>query len=389
MEEQLKNAADNEAQIIELKKKINILVKGLKEERKKSSKLEEDNDLLKYELEEKTKLIDKYKNDIDSFSSKKFKENPDKYFQALMNIPEQDSIDEEKHKIIKQNEEYQKNIKKLESEIENLKTKIVELEKNVENLQTQKKDLEEEIKNKEKLYKESNEKYILIMKDLKDDNMITNDYKSKIIKLEDENINLKTNLATLTQQNIFYVQIIEQLKKQIENKGDENYKLEKKIDAIKEIKITDYVFEGILKQVLNQKCNKEFNSVNNISKNKISILFERSTKSISFKVNGNKFVIEISDMKNITYYKKSKIEVAIEFEIDNKIRKIFGIECVNEKDSDSDSDNDKKKINKNIKLVCSFSERECKYIIKFYKEVLNIYEKEQENMLNSVLNYGI
>ena len=162
MEEQLKNAADNEAQIIELKKKINILVKGLKEERKKSSKLEEDNDLLKYELEEKTKLIDKYKNDIDSFSSKKFKENPDKYFQALMNIPEQDSIDEEKHKIIKQNEEYQKNIKKLESEIENLKTKIVELEKNVENLQTQKKDLEEEIKNKEKLYKESNEKYILI-----------------------------------------------------------------------------------------------------------------------------------------------------------------------------------------------------------------------------------
>ena len=389
MEEQLKNAADNEAQIIELKKKINILVKGLKEERKKSSKLEEDNDLLKYELEEKTKLIDKYKNDIDSFSSKKFKENPDKYFQALMNIPEQDSIDEEKHKIIKQNEENQKNIKKLESEIENLKTKIVELEKNVENLQTQKKDLEEEIKNKEKLYKESNEKYILIMKDLKDDNMITNDYKSKIIKLEDENINLKTNLATLTQQNIFYVQIIEQLKKQIENKGDENYKLEKKIDAIKEIKITDYVFEGILKQVLNQKCNKEFNSVNNISKNKISILFERSTKSISFKVNGNKFVIEISDMKNITYYKKSKIEVAIEFEIDNKIRKIFGIECVNEKDSDSDSDNDKKKINKNIKLVCSFSERECKYIIKFYKEVLNIYEKEQENMLNSVLNYGI
>ena len=156
----------------------------------------------------------------------------------------------------------------------------------------------------------------------------------------------------------------------------------------KEIKITDYVFEGILKQVLNQKCNKEFNSVNNITKNKISILFERYIKSISFKINGNKFVIEISDMKNITYFKKSKIEIAIEFEIDNKIRKIFGIECVKE-DSDSDSNEDKKKINKYIKLVCSFSERECKYIIKFFKEIQNIYEKEQENMLKSVLNYEV
>ena len=388
MEEQLKNAADNESQIVELKNKINILAKGLKEERKKSSKLKEDNDLLKYELEEKSKLIEKYKNDIDALSSKKFKENPDAYFQALMNIPEQNTIDEEKHKIIKQNEEYQKNIKKLESENSDLKNKIIELKKNVENFETQKKHLEEEVKDKEKLYKESNEKYILIMKNLKDDNLITNDYKSKIIKLEEENTDLKTKLTSITQQNLFYVQIIEQLKKQIENKGDENYKLEKKIDEIKEIKINDYIFKGSLKQVLNQKCNKEFNSVNNITKNKISILFERYIKSISFKINGNKFVIEISDMKNITYFKKSKIEIAIEFEIDNKIRKIFGIECVKE-DSDSDSNEDKKKINKYIKLVCSFSERECKYIIKFFKEIQNIYEKEQENMLKSVLNYEV
>ena len=388
MEEQLKNAADNESQIVELKNKINILAKGLKEERKKSSKLKEDNDLLKYELEEKSKLIEKYKNDIDALSSKKFKENPDAYFQALMNIPEQNTIDEEKHKIIKQNEEYQKNIKKLESENADLKNKIIELKKNVENFETQKKHLEEEVKDKEKLYKESNEKYILIMKNLKDDNLITNDYKSKIIKLEEENTDLKTKLTSITQQNLFYVQIIEQLKKQIENKGDENYKLEKKIDDIKEIKINDYIFKGSLKQVLNQKCNKEFNSVNNITKNKISILFERYIKSISFKINGNKFVIEISDMKNITYFKKSKIEIAIEFEIDNKIRKIFGIECVKE-DSDSDSNEDKKKINKYIKLVCSFSERECKYIIKFFKEIQSIYEKEQENMLKSVLNYEV
>ena len=42
-----------------LKKKITLLIKGLKEEKQLTTKLKEENELLKYDLEEKKLLIKK------------------------------------------------------------------------------------------------------------------------------------------------------------------------------------------------------------------------------------------------------------------------------------------------------------------------------------------
>ena len=67
------------------------------------------------------------------------------------------------------------------------------------------------------------------------------------------------------------MQIIEQLKNQIENKGKEFYYFEKEIDDNKEIKIKDYLFKGYI----NKLSKWLLNDWNNIQKIYLYFLEEK------------------------------------------------------------------------------------------------------------------
>ena len=55
-----------------LKKKIGLLIKGLKEEKLITTKLKEENELLKYDLEEKKLLLKKQKRNIKNLLNRKY-----------------------------------------------------------------------------------------------------------------------------------------------------------------------------------------------------------------------------------------------------------------------------------------------------------------------------
>ena len=203
-----------------LKKKITLLIKGLKEEKQLTTKLKEENELLKYDLEEKKLLIKKTKEEYQELVQSKI--SPDKlssYFDFLENPENIETPDKEKFKLKKENEELQKKIDLLEEEKKNLLSKIEQLEKGKESEINSLKNEILSLQNQLKSYKDS-----MLESREKSSKLI------EIAKLQTENESLISNNNLLKKQNGYFMQIIEQLKNQIESKGKEFYYLEKEID---------------------------------------------------------------------------------------------------------------------------------------------------------------
>ena len=127
------NKFPNQTQEIEvLKKKVTLLIKGLKEEKQltiklkeENSKLKDENELLKYDLEEKKLLLKKKKEEYQELVQSKI--SPDKlstYFNFLENQDHIEAQDKEKFNLKKENEEYKKKINILEEEKRNYLQKI-------------------------------------------------------------------------------------------------------------------------------------------------------------------------------------------------------------------------------------------------------------------------
>ena len=167
------------------------------------------------------------------------------------------------------------------------------------------------------------------------------------------------------------MEIIEQLKIQLENKGKEFFYLEKEIDDNKEIKVNEYTFKGYIKKI--RKWRRE--DLNKIKSN-ISIFFGKEAYKVLFEMNGKNFSVNIEDILKIEYYHNNKkgIKFVIDGDGKEEIKKSFGMNKRTKKDDDTNTD---------VIFVCSFTEKECKYILKFYIEMKNKYEKEFGGLINS------
>ena len=366
-----------------LKKKITLLIKGLKEEKQLTTKLKEENELLKYDLEEKKLLIKKTKEEYQELAQSKI--SPDKlstYFDLLENQENIETPDKEKFKLKKENEEFQKKIDLLEEEKKNLLSKIEQLEKGKESEINSLKNEILSLQNQLKSYKdsmlESREKSSKLIDNIKYEKLVNNDREAKIAKLQTENESLISNNNLLKQQNGYFMQIIEQLKNQIESKGKEFYYLEKEIDDNKIIKQDEYIFKGYI-----NKMSKWLMTDWNKIKRTINIFFGRKIYNVSFDVNGHSFDVDIDDVLKMDYYHENKKR--IKFVVDGEGKEQFqrSLNMSNKKTKNNDEED-----NTDAIFVCSFTEKECKYILEFFKDMKNKYNQERSGFINSSINIG-
>jgi hypothetical protein len=366
-----------------LKKKITLLIKGLKEEKQLTTKLKEENELLKYDLEEKKLLIKKTKEEYQELAQSKI--SPDKlstYFDLLENQENIETPDKEKFKLKKDNEEFHKKIDLLEEEKKNLLSKIEQLEKGKESEINSLKNEILSLQNQLKSYKdsmlESREKSSKLIDNIKYEKLVNNDREAKIAKLQTENESLISNNNLLKQQNGYFMQIIEQLKNQIESKGKEFYYLEKEIDDNKIIKQDEYIFKGYI-----NKMSKWLMTDWNKIKRTINIFFGRKIYNVSFDVNGHSFDVDIDDVLKMDYYHDNKKR--IKFVVDGEGKEQFqrSLNMSNKKTKNNDDED-----NTDAIFVCSFTEKECKYILEFFKDMKNKYNQERGGFINSSINIG-
>ena len=375
------NNNNNQAQAQEteiLKKKVTLLIKGLKEEKQLTTKLKEENELLKYDLEEKKLLLKKTKEEYHELIQSKI--SPDKlstYFNFLENQENLETPDKEKFKLKKENEEFEKRINILEEEKRNFLKKIENLEKGKDSEIVLLKNEILSLKNQLHSYKdsiiESQEKSSKLLNNIKYEKLVSNDKEAKIAKLQSENETLVNDNNVLKQQNGYFMQIIEQLKNQIENKGKEFFYLEKEIDDNKEIKMNKYIFKGYI----NKMSKWLVNDWNKIKKN-ISLFYGKKNFYLSIEINGKNIDISFEDIIKIDYYRENKkrVKIIIDGEGKEDIKKAMNINKKNDED------------NTDAIIVCSFTEKECKHIIQFYREINIKYEKECGGFINSSMGIG-
>ena len=363
-----------------LKKKMNILIKGLKEEKLITTKLKEENELLKYDLEEKKLLLKKTKEEYQELAQSKI--SPDKlstFFNSLETNEILDSPpDKEKFNLKKENDQLKSSLKSFEEENKTLTEKLKSIENKYE---MQIISLNEEItslKNKLLSYKdsinESQEKSTKLIDNIKYEKLVSNDKEAKIVKLQNENDNLQSANNALKKQNEYFLQIIEKLKNQIEDKGKEFFYLEKEYDENKEIKIDNHTFKGYI----NKMSKWLVTDLNKLNRN-ISIFFGNKPLKISFTINNHNFDVDIDDILKMDYYheNKKKIKFIIDGIGKEDIRKAVNINSKKNEEENTDAI-----------FVASFTEKECKYIKKFYQEMKVKYEKENGIFINSTLGVG-
>ena len=363
-----------------LKKKIGLLIKGLKEEKLITTKLKEENELLKYDLEEKKLLLKKTKEEYQEFAQSKI--SPEKlalYLNSLENNEILESPDKEKFNLKKENEQLNNKVKILEEENKTFSEKIKSMEEKYEKQIKEYNDEITSLKNKLSSYKdsihESQEKSSNLINNIKYEKLISNDKDAKIEKLQKENGDLISSNNLLKNQNEYLMKIIENLKNQIEDKGKEFFYLEKEYDENKEIKMDNHTFKGYI----NKMSKWLVTDLNKLNRN-ISIFFGNKPLKISFTINNHNFDVHIDDILKMDYYHENKKK--IKFIIDGQ-----GKEDI-KKAVDLNNKRENKDENTDAIFVGSFTEKECKYIKKFYQEMKNKYEQENGLFINSTLGVG-
>ena len=363
-----------------LKKKIGLLIKGLKEEKLITTKLKEENELLKYDLEEKKLLLKKTKEEYQEFVQSKI--SPEKltlYLNSLENNEILESPDKEKFNLKKENEQLNNKVKILEEENKTFSEKIKSMEEKYEKQIKEYNDEITSLKNKLSSYKdsihESQEKSSNLINNIKYEKLISNDKDAKIEKLQKENGDLISSNNLLKNQNEYLMKIIENLKNQIEDKGKEFFYLEKEYDENKEIKMDNHTFKGYI----NKMSKWLVTDLNKLNRN-ISIFFGNKPLKISFTINNHNFDVDIDDILKMDYYHENKKK--IKFIIDGQ-----GKEDI-KKAVDLNNKRENKDENTDAIFVGSFTEKECKYIKKFYQEMKNKYEQENGLFINSTLGVG-
>ena len=338
---QSQNQIPNPQKIKELNNKISVLIKGIKEEREKSKSLAKEIELLKYDKILKDEQISKLKSENESLNLFLSKNDPKSYFENITKIntnninfnPEEyTSMKEENIKLKKENNILIENNSLLKTKIEKLSEELNLKEKNyIEEINLLKK---EKTSLSNELY-EKQSKIELLNNLYKDIEIQKNNKEGDIIKYQENELKSKKTEEILEEK-------IKQLEDFNKKQSDEIIKYKCIIDN-SELDIDKYIFKGIIREDdINDK--ELFNK---------SVQIKFSSKETFIKLKIDNIIMKIDAKKiKFTFYKNEKRRVLISYE---------NIEEEN-------------KGTKSV-MLCEFTEKECDYIFKFKKKMLDKYEE--------------
>lgn len=349
--------------------KIEILKKGLIEERKKNAELTAQVASLKEEVILKQEVIDKQKEEIQNLKNNSSKKKLQRFITGFFDGEEDDDEEENKQEI---EEEYLKKIQNLQDTINTLQndknfsnSKLAEALNDYNVLKTRfdnvKKETQKEYE--EKLKKVQNENELKIQNFLKQisekNQKLAEQSKSikcmselyKSFDIEKFNYSKQMNESKkelseykdkYEQQNI-EIQLLhkhnEKLIKQSEDDNQEIIRLKAEIKQFKQIiddmtPITiDYIFDGFLVSIEKKQLDQ---------KKKLEISFGKYQNSIAFKLQQEKEKVIINkDIIDITQDKHSNNKIWLSAYIDKK----------------------------QVNYLCEFTKRELEYILKFYNQI--------------------
>ena len=321
LEKKTSELTTNPQKIKELNNKISVLIKGIKEEREKSKALTKELELLKYDKILKEEQISKLKSENESLNLFLSKNDPKSYFENITKI-NTNNIDfnpEEYNLMKEENVQLKKENTTLIEHNSVLKTKIEKLD--------------EEYKTKEKGLKQN--KIELLNNLYKDIEIQKNNKEGDIIKYQENEIKNK--------------KIEENLEEKIKDLEDLNNKQKEQILKLKNIidnsslDIDKYIFKGFVTE-------DDFNEKELFNK-EIQMKFDSNETFIKLYINNQNMEIDAKKIK-FTFYKTAKEKVMIFYE------------------------NDKGEKNA---MLCEFTEKECDYLFKFKKIIMDKYDENKKN----------
>ena len=339
------NQSLNPQKIKELNNKISVLIKGIKEEREKSKLLTKEIELLKYDKILKDEQISKLKSENESLNLFLSKDDPKSYFENITKIntnninfnPEEYNImKEENIKLKKENSILIENNSLMKTKIEKLSEELnLKEKKYIEEINTLKK---ERISLSNELI-EKQSKIELLNGLYKDIEIQKNNKEGDIIKYQENEIKSKKIEEILEEK-------IKKLEEFNKKQSEEIIKYKCIIDN-SDLDIDKYIFKGsIIEDDFNEK--ELFNK---------SIQLKFSSKETYIKLKIDNIIMKIDAKKvKFTFYKNEKERVLIFYE-------------------NIDEEN---KGTKNA-MLCEFTEKECGYIFKFKKKMLDKYEENKNN----------
>ena len=355
--------------IKDLQGKLVILKNALLEERKKSSRLENKIKDLNEQIYEKDGIILNYKTENktldETISKSNLKEYYKKFLEDELNDNDDSDIDIDFYNQLNQNNNPEvlkeenrilnKKLTKYQKENQILKGKFELITNDIEKIKKEsnltieklKKELEE-IKRKNK---EEKERYEIIEGLSKEFNSGKKLYEDKILELQKSNKKLKEqkdNLQNVNNElillNKVYSITMTELKNKIEEMGNENLKIKKKIDESIEINI-NYLFIGSI-----------FHNDKEINRKQIMIFFGKFQDKIELTFENGIFDIPIQKVISIKKVKDREGYLSIRIYQEEKEKKI----------------------------ICQFKERESEFILQFYHNMKKNFEdnKEQVRLMN-------
>ena len=413
IEEQKENSepSNNEIQnyqhkIKELNNKINVLIKGVKEEREKSKKLAKELEVLNLDKILKEETISKLRSENESLNMILSKDDPKSYFENITKLNTDINFNPEEYDLMKkENVQLKEENKTL---MEQNSILINKIEKLTEDKKLDEKNFNEEIyKLKKERIDQSNEIYdkqkkIEILNNLyKEIEIQKNNRENEIIKYKEEEKNFRNNIKKLENQIIL-------LKNKNEKDNIEINKLKKEIEDRIKIEIDDYVFKGIIisdnfnkKKLWNKNISIKFSSTDIYIKLKI---VNKNLKIDAKKIRFNFF--ENAKNKVIIFYDSEEEKedddngeeevniIANEIKDENKEVKLKENEHINIITNEIKDENKEEKLKEKGKIeeeknekkyitnamLCQFSERECNYIFEFKKEMMSKYKENKKNI---------
>ena len=350
MEENSNEKSKEEKKIKELNNKISVLIKGIKEEREKSKSLAKEIELLKYDQILKDEQISKLKSENESLNLFLSKNDPKSYFENITKIntnninfnPEEydseeyDSMKEENIKLKKENNILIENNSLMKTKIEKLSEELNLKEKNyIEEINTLKK---ERISLSNELFEKQNKIEFLngLYKDIE---IQKNSKEGDIIKYQENELKNKKTEEILEEK----IKNLEEINKK---QNDEIIKYKFIIDN-SDLDIDKYIFQGsVIEDDFNEK--ELFNKT-------VQLKFSSKETFIKLKIDNIIMKIDVKKIK-FTFYKNEKERVLIFYET-----------------------NEGEKKGTKSAMLCQFTEKECGYIFKFKKKMLDKYEENKNN----------
>ena len=341
--------------------KIEVLKKGLLEQRKKTGELEKEVIQLKEEVIVKQETIDKLKEELSNLRDKSSKKKIQRFITGFFDEGEQSKIDDDETAILKkENEDLKEKIQSLQSEKNfinsklsesmteynslkaKLDSKVEEAKKEMDNkvakikedFELKNQNLLKQIFDKNQMLAEQS-KSIKCMSELyKSFDMVKFNYEKEISTLKAELEQSTKNLEIKQSQVDILLKEQEKLLKQIEEGNNEIMQMK---DEIKQYKLiiddltpinTDYVFQGYL--------------ITKGVKTNLEISFGKYKQSISFQEENQKEKVFVNkDISDVVIDKKNSNRVWI---------------CIYSK-------------GKQNNYLCEFTKKEAEYIVKFYQGI--------------------